>query len=67
MKYNRFEELPVWQAGIDLAAEIYLLTRQAGVQESLQPARPDRTRRRLRLRLEQHLPKASNAAPIKNC
>ena len=26
MKYNRFEELPVWQAGIDLAAEIYLLT-----------------------------------------
>ncbi len=26
MKYNRFEELPVWQAGIDLAAEIYSLT-----------------------------------------
>jgi len=26
MKYNRFEELPVWQAGIDLAAEIYAMT-----------------------------------------
>src|SRR6184192_3765716 len=26
MKYNRFEELPVWQARIDLAAEIYSLT-----------------------------------------
>jgi four helix bundle protein len=26
MKYNRFEELPVWQAGIDLAVEVYSLT-----------------------------------------
>ena len=26
MKYHRFEELPVWRAGIDLAAEIYSLT-----------------------------------------
>ncbi len=26
MKYNRFEELPVWQASIHLAVEIYALT-----------------------------------------
>jgi len=26
MKYNRFEELPVWQAAIKLAVEIYALT-----------------------------------------
>ncbi len=26
MRYNRFEELPVWQASIALAAEIYRLT-----------------------------------------
>lgn len=30
MKYHRFEELPVWQAGIDLAAEIYSLTSMPG-------------------------------------
>jgi hypothetical protein len=26
MKYNRFEELPVWQAGIDLGVAVYSLT-----------------------------------------
>mgnify|MGYP001565927568 FL=1 len=26
MKYNRFEEVPVWQAGIDLAAGIFTVT-----------------------------------------
>jgi four helix bundle protein len=26
MKYDRFEQLPVWQAGIDLARRVYLLT-----------------------------------------
>jgi hypothetical protein len=26
MKYNRFEELPVWQAAIELAVRIYDLT-----------------------------------------
>ncbi|MGA2058857.1 MAG: four helix bundle protein [Thermoguttaceae bacterium] len=27
MKYDRFEDLPVWKAAIDLADRIYLLTR----------------------------------------
>lgn len=27
MKYNRFEDLPVWQAAIDLARRVYTLTR----------------------------------------
>ncbi len=26
MKYERFEQLPVWQAGIDLAVQIYAMT-----------------------------------------
>ena len=26
MKYKRFEELPVWQAALDLAAEMYSMT-----------------------------------------
>jgi four helix bundle protein len=26
MKYERFEELPVWQAAIDLAAGVYAMT-----------------------------------------
>ncbi len=26
MKYNRFEELPVWQAGVELAVRIFALT-----------------------------------------
>jgi four helix bundle protein len=26
MKYERFEQLPVWQSGIDLAVEVYALT-----------------------------------------
>ncbi len=26
MTYERFEQLPVWQAAIDLAAEVYALT-----------------------------------------
>ena len=26
MKYKRFEDLPVWQAGIDLAVQVYALT-----------------------------------------
>ena len=26
MKYQRFEQLPVWQAAIDLAAAVYALT-----------------------------------------
>lgn len=26
MKYQRFEDLPVWQAGLDLAAAVYALT-----------------------------------------
>jgi four helix bundle protein len=26
MKYERFEQLPVWQAGIELAAEVYEMT-----------------------------------------
>jgi four helix bundle protein len=26
MKYERFEQLPVWEAGIELAASIYALT-----------------------------------------
>ncbi len=29
MKYERFEELPVWQAGIDLAAGVYAMTEKA--------------------------------------
>jgi len=28
MKYERFEQLPVWQAAIDLAAAVYALTEQ---------------------------------------
>jgi len=27
MKYSRFEELPVWKAAIELAVQIYHLTR----------------------------------------
>ena len=27
MKYERFEDLPVWQAGIELAKRVYDLTR----------------------------------------
>ncbi len=30
MKYRRFEELPVWKAGIDLAAQTYVLTTKPG-------------------------------------
>ena len=30
MKYRRFEELPVWKAGIDLAAKTYDLTAKPG-------------------------------------
>src|SRR4030095_7208003 len=26
MKYNRFEDLPVWKSGVDLAVKIYSLT-----------------------------------------
>ena len=26
MKYNRFEEVPVWQAGIDLTAKLFIIT-----------------------------------------
>lgn len=26
MKYQRFEDLPVWRAGLDLAAAVYALT-----------------------------------------
>jgi len=29
MKYERFEQLPVWQAAIDLAKRIYLLSDKA--------------------------------------
>jgi four helix bundle protein len=29
MKYDRFEQLPVWQSGIDLAADVYALTGKA--------------------------------------
>ncbi len=29
MRYERFEQLPVWQAGVELAAGIYNLTEQA--------------------------------------
>ncbi len=29
MKYERFEELPVWQASIELAADIYVFTTKA--------------------------------------
>ena len=28
MKYQRFEQLPVWQAAIDLAAQVYEFTAQ---------------------------------------
>ena len=28
MKYHRFEDLPVWKAALELAAEVYLLTRR---------------------------------------
>ena len=30
MKYNRFEELPVWRAAIELAVQTYALTADAG-------------------------------------
>ena len=26
MKYSKFEEVPVWQAGIDLTAKVFLMT-----------------------------------------
>jgi hypothetical protein len=29
MKYERFEQLPVWQAAIDLAAAVYAMTEKA--------------------------------------
>jgi four helix bundle protein len=29
MTYNRFEQLPVWQAGIDLAVAVYAMTEKA--------------------------------------
>ena len=29
MKYNRFEELPVWNAAIEFAVKVYYLTGQA--------------------------------------
>jgi len=29
MKYERFEQLPVWQAGIELAAAVYAMTEKA--------------------------------------
>ena len=29
MKYNRFEDLPVWQAAIELAVRVFALTSQA--------------------------------------
>ena len=35
MKYNRFEELPVWQDAIELAVRIFALSREAGVQKSI--------------------------------
>ena len=31
MKYRRFEELPVWKAGIDLAAQTYDLAAKPGL------------------------------------
>jgi len=32
MKYERFEQLPVWQAAIDLAVEVYELTENPAFQ-----------------------------------
>jgi len=32
MKYERFEQLPVWQAAIDLAVEVYELTEKPAFQ-----------------------------------
>jgi four helix bundle protein len=34
MKYERFEDLPVWQSGIDLADGVYALTRDAEFAQS---------------------------------
>lgn len=34
MKYERFEDLPVWNAGIDLALRIYTLTRDSFFSQS---------------------------------
>lgn len=33
MKYERFEQLPVWQAGIKLAGAVYALTEKPAFQK----------------------------------
>ena len=60
MKYERFEDLPVWQAAIDLAKRVYDLTRDKffSTGRSSQPDTPvflvgvQQYRRRLRARLD---------------
>ena len=42
MKYNRFEELPVWQDAIELAVKIFELTGQTRIQTPVQIKRSDR-------------------------
>ncbi len=36
MKYNRFEELPVWNASIDLAVAVYTFSCSTRLQRTLQ-------------------------------
>jgi four helix bundle protein len=50
MKYDRFEQLPVWQAAIDLAVEVYALTDKTAF----------RRRRSLRDQLERAAVSVSN-------
>ena len=50
MKYERFEQLPVWQSAIDLAAEVYAMTENAAF----------RRRRSLRDQIERAAVSVSN-------
>jgi four helix bundle protein len=50
MKYERFEQLPVWQSAIDLAAEVYAMTEKAAF----------RRRRSLRDQIERAAVSVSN-------
>ncbi len=55
MKYDRFEQLPVWQASIDLAVQVYAMTgkpvfrRQRSLRNQIEPACGRQARGRLRL------------------
>jgi four helix bundle protein len=64
MKYNRFEELPVWKAAIELAIGVFNLTarsmfrRYYSVRNQLE---------RSAMSVSNNIAEASNEARLKNC